>query len=221
MAIGYLNRVKANTSTVGTGAVTVGTAITDAVNGDFQTFAAAGAVDGTTYPYLLIDGHNWEFGYSPYSSSLNQLTTRTVTQSILGTTPITLSGAAVVSSPLLASDIVGTMTGPLTPIVVNTASSAAVIVPAQAGLIIRVYKIFITAGSAGSFPNTVSFEDSTPTLLSGPIYFANDGASVILDNPSGSTGSPWFTCAVGKAFQLVNNGLIQISGTVYYTATAT
>jgi hypothetical protein len=108
---------------------------------------------------------------------------------------------------------------------VNTAANPAVLVPASPGNIIRVWRIILTLGSGGSFPNVLTFQDSVPTTLSGPMEFANTGGSIFaetaLDDTSLAEGKALFTCTLGAAFQVVNSGLIQISGTIYWTATPT
>lgn len=65
-----LNRVNASTSTVGTGAAALGAAASS-----YQTWAGAGAVDGQSYSYLLLDAAGaWELGRGVYSSGAGTLT---------------------------------------------------------------------------------------------------------------------------------------------------
>lgn len=59
-----LNRAKANTVTTGTGAVTLGTAVSP-----YQTWSAAGAASGNWYDYLIEDGANWEMGVGLYNGT--------------------------------------------------------------------------------------------------------------------------------------------------------
>lgn len=59
-----LNRAKANTVTTGTGAVTLGTAVSP-----YQTWSAAGATSGYWYDYLIEDGTAWEMGMGFYNGT--------------------------------------------------------------------------------------------------------------------------------------------------------
>ena len=102
--MGLLNRVKMTTPTVGTGPVTLGAAVLDALNGDFQTLDQAGAPgEGFTFNYLLQDGHKWELGTSPYNGASNPIV-RNVIQSSNGNDPISLSGSATIAVVPFVSD---------------------------------------------------------------------------------------------------------------------
>ncbi len=65
-----------------------------------MTPAEAGAVDGRTYTYLIVDANNWELGKGVYTSSGNTLARTTILASrsggTLGTSRISLSGTAQV-----------------------------------------------------------------------------------------------------------------------------
>jgi hypothetical protein len=103
---------------------------------------------------------------------------------------------------------------------VNLSSVAAgtqALVAAQgAGVIIRVYKMFLVFSAAtSSTAFTVQFQDGVPTNLSGALPFTGFG-SITLNND----GQPWFECTANQAFNFANSQILTIAGTIYYTATA-
>ncbi len=105
MAYRILNRVKMTVSgTPGTGAVTLGSAVTG-----FADFVNAGIANGDTLPYVIEDGSNYEIGVGTYSSTGPTLTRTTITQSYngstYGTTAISFTSSAVVFLAPLAADI--------------------------------------------------------------------------------------------------------------------
>ncbi|MDB5579626.1 MAG: hypothetical protein JWR80_4802, partial [Bradyrhizobium sp.] len=77
----------------------------------FQTPAEAGAMDGRTYTYLIVDGNNFELGKGVYTASGTTLSRATVLSSgvngTLGTSRITLSGTAQVRFIEAAEDMDG------------------------------------------------------------------------------------------------------------------
>lgn len=84
------NLARMTTATVGTGTITLATAISGCL-----TFAAAGAIDGETVAYSISDGANSEEGEGVVGSSGTTLT-RTVTTSTNSNSAINLSGSAQV-----------------------------------------------------------------------------------------------------------------------------
>lgn len=96
----YANRAKMTTPTVGTGTLTLGTASLG-----YQSFAAAGVVDGETVTYVIEDGVNWEIGKGVYSS-IGPTLTRTLIQSSTGSL-LVLTGLASVFQAPIADDFSG------------------------------------------------------------------------------------------------------------------
>ena len=94
------NRAKVNTSTTGTGTITLGSAASG-----YQTFAAAGAANSDVVHYTIEEGVNWEIGTGTYSSAGPTLT-RTLVQSSTGSL-LNLGGAAQVFITAPASSIQG------------------------------------------------------------------------------------------------------------------
>lgn len=85
MALVLADRVQENTTTSGTGPVT----LTGAVFG-FQTFAVVG--NGNTCYYTIVDGGAWEVGIGTYSTAGPSLARTTILSNSNGnTSPITLS----------------------------------------------------------------------------------------------------------------------------------
>lgn len=98
------NLVKVNTATAGTGDVTFGAAFSNA----FFTPSEAGAVDGDSVSYVLVEGDDTEIGTGVIGSSVTTMT-RTVLKSkiggVAGTTKMTLGGTAYLAFTALNRDI--------------------------------------------------------------------------------------------------------------------
>jgi hypothetical protein len=99
-----LNLVKVNIATTGTGTVTFGSAFSNA----FFTPSEAGAADGDSVSYVLVEGDDTEIGTGVIGSSVTTMT-RTVLKSkiggVAGTTKMTLGGTAWLAFTALGRDI--------------------------------------------------------------------------------------------------------------------
>lgn len=99
-----LNLVKVNIATTGTGTVTFGSAFSNA----FFTPSEAGAADGDSVSYVLVEGDDTEIGTGVIGSSVTTMT-RTVLKSkiggVAGTTKMTLGGTAWLAFTALDRDI--------------------------------------------------------------------------------------------------------------------
>ena len=111
-----VNRAKVMTPTIGTGTLTLG----PGVDG-FQSFAAAGVMDGDTLRYVIEDGDAWEIGAGSYSAAAPSLT-RNPVESSAGGSAIALTGSAIVFVTATAADFAKTYDG---------GSASAVFLPTQ------------------------------------------------------------------------------------------
>lgn len=146
------NRVRQATATTGTGAVTLGAAVTG-----FQTFAAAGAATGDVVSYAIEDGTAWEVGTGTYNATAGTIT-RTLVASSTGAL-LSLSGAAQIFSTALAADIAPdfvsytpTIAGPA-----GTTFSGVVGEYQQIGKMVfyRVSYTIVAAGGSGQITSTL------------------------------------------------------------------
>lgn len=100
MAFKLVNRARMSVSgTPGTGVISVLAATTG-----FQSFSAAGLNNGDTFPYVIEDGTNWEYGIATWASSGTVTRTTIEGSSAGGTTAISVSSSAIVYCGALATN---------------------------------------------------------------------------------------------------------------------
>lgn len=102
--IKLFDRVKVNIPTTGVGDITFGAVASTA----FLTPAEAGALDGDEVRYVIVDGLDFEEGIGLIKDTVATME-RTVTKSkiggVVGTSPMNLSGTAVLALTASAADI--------------------------------------------------------------------------------------------------------------------
>lgn len=100
----YVDRAWVNTSTMGTGTITLGTALAG-----YFTFAEAGLQASCRVTYTIIDGDNFEIGVGTYTAGGPTLSRDAVLSSKIsgtaGTTKVNLSGTATVFVTISALEL--------------------------------------------------------------------------------------------------------------------
>lgn len=96
-----VNRAKMDTTTTGTGTITLDSAVAG-----YQSFADAGVTDGEVVRYVIEDGNDWEIGTGTYTASGTTLS-RTVSESSNADAAINLSGTASVFISATEADVTG------------------------------------------------------------------------------------------------------------------
>lgn len=100
----YVDRAWVNTTTTGTGTITLGTAVAG-----YFTFAEAGLQASCRVSYTILDGNDFEVGIGTYTAGGPTLSRDVVTASKIsgtaGTTKLNLSGAATVFVTISALEL--------------------------------------------------------------------------------------------------------------------
>lgn len=200
-ASSFLNRAKMSVAgTPGTGTITLGSAVTQ-----FASFAEAGAVNATKYPYLTEDGNDFEIGQGTYTASGPTFSRDTVYLSkisgVAGTTKLTLTSNALISIVATSQDLGFSWDNPNQRLGVGTNSPATKIVAAANN----------TTPQAPQFNETIQAAGA-------------DGASmgILLDAYGGAGSNGQFvgrrafgTAASPSAVNAANTPLLQFGGSGY------
>jgi len=99
MAFKLFDRVRMTITAGGTGNITLGAAVADAAKGGYQTLAQAGAINGDTFPYVIEQGADTEWGIGTYAAS-GTAVARTLVKSTTGSLLNVTSAAQFFISPL-------------------------------------------------------------------------------------------------------------------------
>lgn len=136
--------------------------------------------------------------------------------------PLGVSGTVNVGNLVQVSGVIANVVSiiPATPasgallhVRVDVQSSGdTVLVGGVNGQSIRVMRALLTVFASGSNLDIVSWKDTTPQNLSGPLYFMGLGGITLDDS-----GEPWWVTAVGKGLVLSQTQICAIGGDIWYT----
>jgi len=177
------NIVKVYTSTVGTGTVTLGSAVPS-----FITFATAGVITGSTVSYAIEDGNNREVGTGVYTSGAETLT-RTVVTSTNSNNAITLSGNAVVFITGLAADLSSDTAATANTLVIRNGSGNFALGTPTSGTLTNCTGLPVSTGISGLGANVATFlaTPSSANLASAVTDETGSGALVFGTSPTIAT----------------------------------
>ena len=171
------NRAGVSCTTTGTGTITLGAALASgvAINAcSFATFGAAGAADGQTVSYLILDANGaWEYGTGTYTASGTTLS-RTLGASSTGSL-LNLSASSQVFITARKEDLLSVSETQNANLVFAGPSSGGAATPTFRALVLadlpdnaRVLLNTLTASASASLADTTSF---TSTYASYELVF--------------------------------------------------
>lgn len=166
MGFKYFDRARCATATVGAGTVTLGAAIAR-----YRTFAAAGAVEGDTFHYVIEDGTAWEIGLGTYSATGPTVARTTLLASSTGS-KLSLSGAAMIACDIIAEDLTPAGFGALPAMAAGTAM------------------LFVQTTPPTGWTKSVTHNDKMLRIVSGT---AGSGGTVAFSTVFGRTAADNFT----------------------------
>lgn len=100
-----LDRVQMTITSIassGLGTVTLGSAVTDTVNGDWLTYEEAGAINGYDVNYVIWEGNNFEIGFGTYDNTAKTITRNarlSKSGGTKGTSAVAFTSAAKIACP--------------------------------------------------------------------------------------------------------------------------
>lgn len=207
------NLARMSTATVGTGTITLASAVSG-----YLTFALAGIANGDVIAYGINDGANSEIGTGTYTSAGTTLT-RTVTKSTNSNTAISLSGTAQVFITPRAEDLAyynnaTLQANPANPTGSTSATGVMMglggtctITPVYTGRVKVEFLGWLKNSAVATSTHKVFFGTGTAPINGAAITGTQIGNSVGLDEP-----------ASANQLQMANGGIITglTPGTAYW-----
>lgn len=194
-------RVRVNSSTTGTGTLTLGAAIAG-----HQTVPAA--ADGLVIDYVIVEGTSWEEGFGTYTHSGTTLTRNLIASS--SGALVSFSGGQVVSSTISSQSAERMDNGSRLGSIQRFTSSGTYTKPA--GLVFAIIKVQAGGGGGGGVPATSSTQGSCGGGGGGGGYAeakidaADIGATETVTIGAGGAGSTGANGAAGGTSSITVTG---------------
>lgn len=214
MALVFKDRVKVTSTTTGTGAFTLGSAVTG-----YQSFSVIG--NGNTTQYTIVDdAGNWEVGTGTYTSSGTTLSRDTVLESSNSNSLVNFPAGTKTVFVTYAADKSVTIdnTATLTNKTMSGASNTFSNIPNSALVTTPVTSVSGTSPVASS-------GGATPAISLSSGYgdtqnpYASKTANYILASPNGSSGVPTFRAMVAADVPTLNQNTTGSAATLTTTRT--
>jgi hypothetical protein len=191
----YVDRAKMTSATVGTGTLTLGSAVSG-----FQSFAAAGVVDQASVRYVIENLPAWEIGLGTYTAAGTTLTRAPIASSA-GGGAIACTGAQIVYISAAAVDFTALQTAAQVTTAVGTETTRATGIEATKAPIAN------PTFSAGLFENWVAVPAANINLATASFFTLTIAAATTLT----VSNVPAAPAAASFVLELTNGGAFAIT----------